>query len=122
MNAPPNDPKISGFMQKWFNQIWMTMNWMTSNFIVPALATGTIDLSVLTTVPGNSRYYFSTAMTGNISITMPKPSRGAVLKVTHAASGGFTVNVGGLKTLSNGQWAEFGSDGTNWFETAFGSL
>jgi hypothetical protein len=49
---------------------------------------------------------------------------GAELQVTRtaAATGGFTLDVGGLKTLAAGQWARVRHNGAAWTLLAFGSL
>jgi hypothetical protein len=122
MNFPPNDKEGSPSWKKWFQNITYYFNWTTPTFSIPLTVTGTLDLSQLQTVPGNAILYFSTTMTGNVSITMPQPTSGATMRVTHASAGGHTINVGGLKTISNGQWAHFVSDGSVWYEIAFGSL
>jgi hypothetical protein len=80
-------------------------------------------LTSFTSYPTN---IWQSPLTTNRTVTLS--STGAVSGVkfritrTSASTGAFTLSVGGLKSLSAGQWCDVEWDGAAWQLTAFGSL
>lgn len=67
---------------------------------------------------------WSTNLFANRTVTLSSTNavNGARFRIVRSGGGAFTLDVGGLKTLSTGQWCDVEHDGTNWFLSAFGSL
>jgi hypothetical protein len=66
------------------------------------------------------------ALTTNVTYTLPTSGgingeRFRIVRST-SATGAFTIDVGGLKSLSAGQWCDVEYNGSTWYLTAFGSL
>jgi hypothetical protein len=79
------------------------------------------------TVGGSARTINVTGpLTGNIAYTLSTSNaiNGDRFRIVRAttATGAFTIDVGGLKSLSVGQWCDIEYNGSTWYLTAFGSL
>lgn len=70
--------------------------------------------------------YWQSPLTANRTVTLSTTGAfsGARFRVTRTAgaTGAFTLNVGGLKTLAAGQWCDVEYTGSGWILSAFGSL
>jgi hypothetical protein len=79
------------------------------------------------TVGGSARTINVTGpLTGNVVYTLSgtdaiNGDRFRIVRAT-SATGAFTIDVGGLKSLSVGQWCDIEYNGSTWYLTAFGSL
>lgn len=78
-------------------------------------------------VGGSARTIYVTGpLTGNITHTLSTTNaiNGDRFRIarTASATGAFTIDVGGLKSLSVGQWCDVEYNGISWNLTAFGSL
>lgn len=69
-----------------------------------------------------STVIFSTSLTANRTITLAGGIRGAKMRITRSATGAFNLDVGGVKTLTAGQWCDIQHNGTTWVCTAAGTL
>lgn len=85
--------------------------------VTTSAATSDIDRTVLV---------YTTALTAERTVTLTTAGAyaGMVWRVVRAvaSTGAFDLNVGALRTLSPGEWADVIFDGTNWVLAAFGGL
>lgn len=82
---------------------------------------GTTTLTVLTRA---RQIRNTTTLTANRSVTLSatRAHNGARFKVARTGGGAFTLDVGGLKSLSTGQYCEVRHNGTAWYLAEFGAL
>lgn len=82
-----------------------------------ALEYGDADVTVR---PGTS--VFSANLTANRTVTLPNASRVRVVRSGGDTGGPWTLDVGGLKSLSAGEWCDLEFIGSTWIVTASGAL
>jgi hypothetical protein len=90
---------------------------------------GDASISLYSYTPGKTQL-FNTPLTTNRVVSLSTAGASVAndgkckFKVvrTAASTGAFTLSVGGLKSLSAGQWCEVEYNGSSWMLTAFGSL
>ena len=91
----------------------------------PGLQANTGDASfTLTTLTDSEQLVHSGTLTANRTITLSSTNayQGAKFRVTRTGGGAFTLSVGGLKSLSTGQWADVAYDGAAWLLVGYGAL
>lgn len=128
--APTDDPiqeDIGGRWSAFFrNPVWQ--NWWGKlhhflNDLAPSVGNDIGDAdATLTWRLSTTTQVFKTALTANRTITLSTTNavNGARFRIirTAAATGAYGVSVGGLITLSPGQWCDIEFDGTAWFLAA----
>lgn len=125
MDAYPQkeNSQLSDSERTWTSNLVSTINWSTGVYAGDQGNVPVVDLSKLKTSPGNYTISFDTTLTQTVSVVMPKPSRGAILRVARSAGGAFNVNVGSIRVLDVANtWVICQADGTAWHAIAFGSL
>jgi hypothetical protein len=88
----------------------------------PIASVGDTDLT-LTPATSRPSARFGTALTANRTVTLSTTGawNGCSFLISRPASGAFTIDVGGLKSLAAGEWCRVVYDGSNWRLMEFGS-
>jgi hypothetical protein len=94
-------------------------------FLLPRVYSGALDVNYA--LAASDRYSvlnITGALTANRTMTLGTAGMkdGMTVRVAHRATGGFSWDLGGLKTLTVNQWAEAMYTGSAWVLIGFGSL
>jgi len=107
----------SAQIEYWNGSGWLTNGGMNTR--------GDVNITIN---PGSQKpvQYFNAPLSTNRTVTLSSSgvSAGSRFRVVRAASasGASTLSVGGLKSLSAGQWVDVEYDGSSWLVTGHGSL
>lgn len=122
LSPAPRDSAISIVLASWFVKLHKVVTSLVYSISADngdSNITLTQDTSALT-------QRFNTALTTNRTITLntSKANRGARFRIVResGATGGSTLDVGGLKSLAVSEWADVEFSGSAWILTGYGSL
>jgi len=122
LSPAPRDPAISTFLASWFVKLHSIIR-----SVSPTISSDNGDMDVTLIHDRNAlTQRFNTALTANRTITLNTSlaHRGARFRIVReaGATGGSTLDVGGLKSLAVGEWVDIEYSGSAWILTGYGSL
>lgn len=120
-----NTAPAPGKAVRWVCLVNGTPGYWQADGIVPAYG-GDMGDATVTVKAGvdNELVRFDTTLTANRDLGLSTVGAwdGAKFRVKRTGGGAFTLNVGGIKTLTQNQWVDVMFDGAAWHVTAFGNL
>jgi len=122
LSPPPRDRGISAELASWLIRLHRAIR-----SVLPSISSDNGDLNITLTHDTSAlTQRFNTALTTNRTITLStsKAHRGARFRIVResGATGGSTLDVGGLKSLAVDEWADVEYSGSAWILTGYGGL